>query len=142
MAHFRHAFHPVIDLFHTPEVAPPRAPSYDYLARICVLLFEPRHVPEEPAPALVVTESAMIPVETTHHGPSIGYTIDAGLRCHPDDIMEMIDYAVSDGEVHWGRTEWQETEIASLPWKIRRHVRVEHNPSLWFRSRPTYFSEW
>jgi hypothetical protein len=142
MARFQHLLPRVTALDPLPDVAPPTAPSLDYLARICVILFEPREVPDEPMPSLVVTESAMIDVETKHAGPAIGYTIEVGLRCHPHEVLEMIDYAVSDGEVHWGRTEWHETEIESLPRRIRRHVHVDDDPPLWYRGRPSYFSAW
>ncbi len=103
----------------------------DYSARVCVILFESIDLPEEPLPSLVVTESAMIPIERDS-GPAVGYYRELGFRCAADDVLEMIDYAVGDGEVHWGRTEWHETAIDAA---------LDHD-AIWYRGAREYFRRW
>ena len=123
-----------------PAIAPAVAPESDYFARICVILFEAADLPEEPLPSFVVTESAMIPIER-ESGPAVGYYREVGFRCKPDDVLEVIDYTVADGEVHWGRTTWHEAEIDSLPRAVRRRVALDHE-AVWYRGEREYFRRW
>jgi len=123
-----------------PAIAPAVAPESDYFARICVILFEAADLPEEPLPSFVVTESAMIPIER-ESGPAVGYYREVGFRCLPGDVVDVIDFAADDGEIHWGRTEWHETEIESLPRDVRRRVALDHE-AVWYRGEREYFRRW
>lgn len=123
-----------------PALAPAAAPENDYFARICVVLFEPLDVPERAAPSLVVTESAMIPIES-ESGPMVGYYREVGFRCLPGDVVDVIDFAADDGEIHWGRSQWHETELETLPRAVRRRVALHHD-AYWYRGEREYFSRW
>ena len=123
-----------------PAIAPAVAPENDYFGRICILLFESVEVPERPAPSLVVTESAMIPVGS-ESGPMVGYYQEVGFRCLPGDVVDVLEFFAADGEVHWGRTEWHETDIESLPRAIRRRAALDHD-AFWYRGEREYFSRW
>jgi len=112
----------------------------DYFARLCVILFEAHDLPPEPVSSFVETESAMIPIPT-ETGPAVGYYVDVGFRCHPGDVVDVIDFAVDDGEIHWGRSEWHETRIDALPPAVRRRIEFDHD-AVWYRGEREYFRRW
>jgi hypothetical protein len=112
----------------------------EFFARICVILFEPHDLQAEPESALILTESPMIAV-ARDDGPAVGYYVEVGLRCPPERVIDVIDYAVADGEVHWGRTQWHEVVIEELPPALRRHVNVDHE-EVWYRGDRDYFRRW
>ncbi len=105
-----------------------------------MVLFESVELPPEPVPSFVETESAMIPIPT-ETGPAVGYYVDVGFRCHPGDIVDVIDFAVDDGEIHWGRSEWHETKIEALPPAVRNRVYLDHD-AVWYRGEREYFRRW
>lgn len=123
-----------------PAIAPAVAPEADYFGRICVILFESVDIAAPPAPSLVVTESAMIPVESDS-GPMVGYYQEVGFRCQPGDVVDVVEFSAADGEIHWGRSEWHAAEIDSLPRAVRRRIVLDHG-AFWYRGEREYFSRW
>jgi hypothetical protein len=104
------------------------------------MLFEPADVPPPGVPSFVETASAMIPIPT-ESGPAVGYYIEVGFRCQPGDVVDVIDFAAADGEIHWGRSEWYETHIDALPRKVRGRVAFNHD-AFWYRGEREYFRRW
>jgi hypothetical protein len=114
--------------------------EHDYFARICVILFERVDLPDEPVPSLVATESALIPIPF-ESGPAVGYYREIGFRCQPGDIVDVVEFAADDGEIHWGRSEWHETKFESLPRHVRQRVYLDHE-AVWYRGEREYFRRW
>jgi hypothetical protein len=112
----------------------------DYFAHVCVILSQPLELPDEPLPALVATESALISI-ATESGPAVGYYREIGFRCQPGDVVDVVDLCADDGEIHWGRTEWHETTIDSLPRHVRKRVLLDHD-AVWYRGEREYFRRW
>lgn len=115
----------------------------DFFARVCVQLREPVVMERDvAAPSLALTEGAMCLPETVEC-PMLGYFVEIGIRAVPEQVMVALEEAITDGEIHWGKTEWNElVPDRSLPRHVRRCVRGVAEGGLWYVGDRDYFSDW
>jgi hypothetical protein len=110
-----------------PKLERPEPPLLDYLAAVCVVLAEPlpNEDAEDPADRLI-----------------IGYYRNFGLRSLPDRVRDLVEKLPDDGEVHWGETEWSETDPWRLDAVIQRQIAPVKGEGVWYTSGRVFFTQW
>jgi hypothetical protein len=103
----------------------------DFMAAVCVVLPEPVVVAVPHASSLVLTELSATHAHDAAEMLAIGYYRNVGVRADPDRVKDVLMSFVTDGEIHWGETAWEEMD---------EHAGAREG--VWFAGKPDYFSAW
>ena len=73
---------------------------------------------------------------------SVGYYRNFGARIHPDRIESFLTGLDLDGEIHWGLTEWNDTDPNAYDPDLRKQFTPVDGEGIWYRGGRIFFTEW
>ena len=73
---------------------------------------------------------------------SVGYYRNFGARLRAGEVQPFLARLGLEGEIHWGLTEWHETDPNAYDPDLRRQFTPVNGEGVWYQGGRIFFTEW